>query len=164
MNFAILPFLLPVITYAELAGIDSKFDSHGVCLQSTNYNCGPAAAVTALGQLGIDAEESVLAVHARTTKISGTQEDLLDAAIFDLYGVRCRVEHLENYEKLGTHIPSIALVKLTMFVDHYIAILEVHDDHLIVGDPLSGRERLGKKEFMERWRKTCIVFDSVENQ
>ena len=158
VNFSILPFLLPALMYSELSAIATKFDAHGVCLQSTGYNCGPAAAVTVLRKLGIEAEESTIAIHARTTKVAGTQEDLLSSAITDRYGVPCRAVYLDNLEELRGEVPFVALIEFSLFVDHYIAVLEVNEDSLIVGDPLYGRTKMSKEDFVKRWRKSCLLF------
>ena len=45
---AVWPFLAPAFNRAELEAIKTRIDPEGVCLQNTDYTCGPAAAVTAL--------------------------------------------------------------------------------------------------------------------
>ena len=50
-------------------------------MQSNGYNCGPAAAVTALRRLGLPAEEGELAILAHTSSAAGTSCDTLCTAI-----------------------------------------------------------------------------------
>jgi hypothetical protein len=54
---AIVPFLAPAFNRGYLAGLKTRIDADGVCRQSSEYTCGPAAAVTALRKLGLPAEE-----------------------------------------------------------------------------------------------------------
>ena len=54
--FFIYPFLVPVLIRTRLAQLDTSMTFSGVCLQTTRYTCGPAAAVTALARLGIKAD------------------------------------------------------------------------------------------------------------
>jgi hypothetical protein len=60
--FSVLPFLVPALIKDDLSNLRTRFDSDGICRQTTDYTCGPAAAVTALGKLGLTAEEGELAV------------------------------------------------------------------------------------------------------
>jgi len=59
---AVLPFALPLIVKNDLANLPTKTDADNICVQSTSYTCGPAAAVTALRKLGVPAQEGELAV------------------------------------------------------------------------------------------------------
>lgn len=45
---SIWPFIAPVVNRSALAQVKTRFDADGICMQSTDYNCGPAAAVTGL--------------------------------------------------------------------------------------------------------------------
>jgi hypothetical protein len=42
-------------------------------------------------------------------------------------------------------------------VDHYVAVLEVSDTEVIVGDPLKGKCKLTWPQFADRWRKSGIL-------
>ena len=55
--FSVLPFLAPALVRDHLSNLRTRLDSDGICRQTTYYTCGPAAAVTALGKLGLSAEE-----------------------------------------------------------------------------------------------------------
>jgi predicted double-glycine peptidase len=56
------------------------------CRQSTDYTCGPAAAVTALRKLGFPAEEGQIAIVSYTSATTGTPPDILAEALRKYYG------------------------------------------------------------------------------
>ena len=64
LKFSVFPALFPALNHNLLLHLKTKIDRDGVCLQGTGYTCGPAAAVTALRQLGLPAEEGEIAVWA----------------------------------------------------------------------------------------------------
>ena len=53
--------------------------------------------------------------------------------------------------------PVIALVKYAPLVDHYVTVLEIRKDEVVVGDPLRGRDSLTHEAFLKKWRKVGIV-------
>jgi predicted double-glycine peptidase len=155
-----LPFALPPIMRNYELNLGTNFDSYGVCLQSNHFNCGPAATVTALKALGISAHEGEVAVLARTNPASGTQPDILCAALQEAYeheGLRCKYRLFESVEQVKGCTPAIALIKLNPVTDHHVAILEVTDEEVILGDPLEGRRALSHPEFERVWRHSAIV-------
>jgi predicted double-glycine peptidase len=157
--FSVLPFLMPAFAYAHLAGLETRIDHNGVCLQSNGYNCGPAAAVTVLRRIGVPAEERELALRAHTTSFAGTPADSLCAAISSSYAVPCRTIYCRNVHELHGKEPLIAVVKFSYMVDHYVAVLSVTDTDVILGDPLLGLRTCTHKEFEEKWRKCVIVIE-----
>ena len=160
INGVVCPFLVPLLIRGRLDQLDTSMTFSGVCLQSTSYTCGPAAAVTALRRLGIKAEEGELAILAHTTPITGTPDDLLVAAIEQRYareGVRCTYRYFDSIEQLKGICPTIAVVKFAFLVDHYVTVLEVDDDKVIVGDPINGKEELTYDQFRDKWRSAGIV-------
>src|ERR1051325_7729895 len=71
MQMSVWPFLAPAFNRAYLAGLKTRIDENGICRQSNDYNCGPAAAVTALRKLGFAAEEGEIAILAHTSTAIG---------------------------------------------------------------------------------------------
>ncbi|MBL7153380.1 MAG: hypothetical protein ISS79_06660 [Phycisphaerae bacterium] len=156
----IYPFLVPVLIRSKLEQLSTCMTSSGLCLQNTSYTCGPAAAVTALARLGIKAEEGELAVLARTTPQMGTPDDTLALAIEQRYGtrgLRCTYRHFDSIAQLKGMCPTIAVVKFAFLVDHYITVLEVSDDKVVVADPIVGKEELTYEQFGDKWRYIGIV-------
>ena len=157
--FSVLPFLTPALAYGQLSRIETTLDGDGVCLQSNDYTCGPAAAVTALRRLGVSAEEGELAIRAHTSWAAGTPPDSLCAAIRAKYDVACRPAYFHSIRQLRGKEPLIAVVKFSFLVDHYITVLSVTDSEIVVGDPLLGKTKLTHEEFEQKWRKCAIVFE-----
>jgi predicted double-glycine peptidase len=158
-GFSVLPFLLPAFNYRHLAGLRTQIDTDGVCIQGNGYTCGPAAAVTALREIGVTAEEGTLAIAAHTTRAAGTPSDSLCSAIRSEYGVDCRQMYFRSIDELRGKEPVIAVVKYAFLIDHYVTVLDVTDSTVVIGDPLVGRGELTYKEFAQKWRKHGIVLD-----
>jgi predicted double-glycine peptidase len=157
--FSCLPILAPLIVRPALASAPTKIDPRGVCLQSHTYTCGPAAAVTVLRTLGFPAEEGPLALESCSAPGVGTDPHRLAAAIAHRYaaaGLRCDYRLLETLDVLPA--PAIADLHSSLASGHYVAVLEVTPDFVVVGDPLSGRERLTRSEFLAEWTGAAHVF------
>jgi predicted double-glycine peptidase len=159
-TLSVWPFLAPGLIRERQLALETRVDDDGICRQSTKYNCGPAAAVTALRRLGLSAEEGDLAVLAYTTPTSGTAPDLLCRAIerrFADADIECVFRSFGTIDDLRLEGIPVVVVKLSFLIDHYVAVLEVDEESVLVGDPLSGLQRWSREEFERRWRKTGIV-------
>ena len=157
--FSVPPFLMPVFEYTHLSELETTIDQNGVCLQSNGYNCGPAAAVTVLRKIGIQAEEGQLALRAHTTRFAGTPTDSLCAAIRSCYSVSCHIVYCRAVQELKGKEPLIALIKYSYMVDHFVAVLSVTDTDVVIGDPLEGIRTCTHKEFENEWRKCVIIIE-----
>lgn len=155
--FSILPFLAPLFEIENQSAMVTVVDQDGVCLQSTAYNCGPAAAVTVLRSYGLPAEEGRLALAARTNRFAGTPPDVLCHAIFEIYGTACEVTYEDDLERLTGRVPFLAVVKFAPMIDHYVAVMNISDEHILVGDPLFGARVWTRNEFINRWRRKNII-------
>jgi predicted double-glycine peptidase len=159
-NMSVLPFALPGLTQRFLLSLDNQIDSDGVCLQNTSYTCGPASAVTALHALGIEGREGELAVLSRTTRLTGTDADLLCAALQSRYrdrGLSCEYRHFDSIAQLDRGAVMLALVKYSFLMDHYVAVLGVADGQVTIGDPLEGKRSMTVAEFETMWRYAGVV-------
>jgi hypothetical protein len=156
---SILAFLGPALSHRKLTELETFIDGDGVCLQTTDYTCGPAAAVTALRRIGIAAEESELAIWAHTGRMAGTQPDVLCRVIQERYGVPCRQVYFHDIDELRPRVPVVAVVKFALLIDHFVTVLEVTGTGVVVGDPLKGRVEMTPEEFARRWRHGGLVFD-----
>ncbi len=158
--FSILPFALPAILQGRLAALETDIDASGVCLQGTSYTCGPAAAVTALRQLGLHGDEGKIAVAASSNPVSGTPPDLLCDALEELYGdqrLECEYRFFHSVTDLRGEGALIVAIRFTLMADHYVTVLEITDDGIVLGDPLEGRRMLSHDEFEKVWRSDAIV-------
>jgi len=146
--------------------VKTNIDADGVCRQSNDYTCGPAAAVTALRKLGFSAEEGQIAILARTSSATGTPPDMLADALRQHYGGQglvCEYRLFKDIAQLRSAGLTLAVIELAFMVDHYVLVLEVTDQQVIIADPLSGKRVLSQKEFKRIWRSLGIVLRRQAN-
>ena len=144
----------------ELKNLQTTFSQDGICIQTTGSTCGPAAAVTVLSQLGIEAQESDLAIMSKCTLIKGTTCEQLVRAIKKLYskkGIDCSIRKFDSIDQLKETCPMIAAINLSSVVGHYTVVLEVTDDKVIVGDPIAGKKEWTYEYFKNKWSSVGIV-------
>jgi hypothetical protein len=154
------PFLAPAFNREELAVLRTRIDSDGVCLQNSDYTCGPAAAVTALRRLGLSAGEGEIARLCGTSTAMGTPPDILCRALqkrFDGDGLICEYRAFKSVDELKQSGYTLALIKFAFLLDHYATVLEVGDTTITVGDPLMGKTTLTHEEFARKWRFVGVV-------
>jgi len=157
-EYSLAPFLGPALVGPQPAVVDPQ----GICIQTDSYSCGPAASVTALKRLGVEADFFQLAGEAHTSQAIGTPPDLLCAAISKLYPVKAEYRFFETLPPLAKDQQLVLVLKLGLFVDHYVALLEA-GEVIVVGDPLNGRQELSQSQFAERWRHTGILLTSFKS-
>ncbi len=157
---SIWPFLAPMVDRKQLSRLQTNVDKNGICLQSTEYTCGPASAVTALRKLQLSAEEGQIAILSCTSDQQGTPTDMLAESLQSEYAkdglvVKCRVfKSISELKQAGL---TLAVVKYSLLEDHWVTVLEVTNSEVIIGDPLAGLTRLSYDEFRKRWRFIGIV-------
>jgi Peptidase C39 family len=157
---SVWPVLAPAFNHNYLAGLTTRIDNDGVCLQNTAYTCGLAAAVTALHKLGLPAEEGEIAILAGTSSTIGTPPDILAEALRKRYGnagLICNYRAFKNLDELRHAGLILAVVKYNLLLDHYVTVLEVTDQAVIIGDPLNGLTKLTPEEFSSKWRFQGVV-------
>jgi hypothetical protein len=158
------PVLLPALLRERHAALPTLLDGDGVCRQVDAYTCGPAAAVTALRWLGVQAETGDLAVRALTTPITGTLPGLLGRAIeegHDGEGLRCTYRRFRGVGDIphGPGAVTIAVIKHSFLIDHYVAVKSAGRGTVTTGDPLRGLVTCSEAEFLDLWRRTGIVIE-----
>ena len=154
-QYSVWPCLASVLNRDFLRALTTRFDGNGVCLQNTDYTCGPAAAVTALRSFGIEAGEGDLALRARTSSATGTPPDMLAEAINEACatnGIRASMSHWKDLDALRQPGVHLVIVKYSLMLDHWVTIREVAEDHILVADPLTGHSRESREDFLNRWR------------
>ncbi len=160
LRFSVLPFLLPALLGNRLAGLQTTMDGDGLCLQTTAYTCGPAAAVTALQRLGLLASEGEIAVLSRTSPVVGTLPACLSKALRDRYaseGLVCAYRHFDTVSDLNTSDITLAVVRDAFLLDHCVAVLAVTDETVTVADPYTGIRSMPCEQFEAIWRSTGVV-------
>lgn len=162
--FSILPFVMPVIMKNRLLSLPMIINADGVCFQSTDYTCGPAAAVTALGKLGFYAHEGEIAYLSYTNPITGTFPSCLESAIrsqFANRGLDCHYRRFKSIDDLKDAGPTIVVVKSTFLWDHCIVVLNVDGRYVYLADPVLGKVRV------TRWqleKNLAIYGNCLESQ
>jgi hypothetical protein len=160
--FSILPFLVPALIKDYLSNIQTRLSYNGICFQSTTYTCGPAAAVTALGKLGLLAEEGEIALLSHTSPVAGTLPACLSSALQNRYGsegLKCNYRHFDSIEQLKNAGLTLAMIKDSFLLDHCLAVLEVSDDTITVADPMMGMISMPHEQFRKIWRFSGIVLE-----
>jgi hypothetical protein len=158
--FSVLPFLMPALVRGRLANLRTHFDENGICRQTTDYTCGPAAAVTALERLGLPAEEGELAVLSYSSPVTGTLPACLSSALQSRYranGLRCRYRRFVSIDQLNDSGVTLAIVKEGLLKDHCLAVLRVTDNGVTVADPVTGVRLMSARQFEKIWRHSGIV-------
>ena len=165
--FSILPFLVPALIKNHLSNIKTRLGSNGICFQTTDYTCGPAAAVTALGRLGLSAHEGEIAVLSHTSPVAGTLPTCLSSALQRRYGpvgLKCRFRRFDSIEQLRNAGLTLAMVRDVFLLDHCLAVLEVSDQTITVADPVAGMKLMSHKQFEKIWRFSGIVLERQRTQ
>ncbi|MHC4720676.1 MAG: cysteine peptidase family C39 domain-containing protein [Planctomycetota bacterium] len=158
--FSIFPFLVPALMRGRLLGLRTMVDSDGLCYQTTNYTCAPAAAVTALRRLGLPASEGEIAVLAHTSPMAGTLPWCLSDALGRRYGadgLKCQYRRFDSVNQLKDADVTLAVVKDMFLLDHCVAVLEVCDRMVTVADPVLGESSMSHAEFEQVWRFSGIT-------
>ncbi len=165
--FSVLPLLGPALVKQRLSNLATKFDPNGICRQTTDYTCGPAAAVTALGRLGLAAEEGELAVLSYSSPMTGTLTGCLYSALKNRYaadGLTCRYRRFDSVDQLRDAGVTLAVVREAFLMDHCLTVLEVSDDAVTVADPATGTRLMPHKQFERIWRFSGIVLARDSSQ
>jgi hypothetical protein len=165
--FSILPFLLPALTKNHLLNLKTRVNSNGICFQTKDYTCGPAAAVTALRKLGFQANEGEIAVLSHTSPILGTLPDCLSAALQSHYkadGLKCRYRHFDSLAELRDAGITLAVVKDGFLSSHCVTVLEVSEQMVSIADPVIGRKSMSHGQFEKIWRFSGIVLKRDSTQ
>lgn len=159
---SVWPIVEPLVNRTQLTRLQTRLDSNGICLQSTDYTCGPAAAVTALRKLDFPAEEGQVAILSFTSDSAGTPPDMLAEALQKQYGsagLRAHCRNFKDLSELRRAGLTLAVIKYNWLSDHWITVFEVTDSEVVVGDPLLGLVRLSHADFRKRWRFVGIVLE-----
>lgn len=159
-DMSIWPFLAPAFNRKYLATLHTRIGQDGVCLQSNDYNCGPAAAVTALRRLGFPAEEGEIAILAHTSTATGTPPDILARALQERYGkdgLDCKYRVFKSLDELKQAGLTLAVIRYNFWLDHYVTVLDLTNNAVIVGDPIVGLTQITTEDFAIRWRFVGVV-------
>ena len=162
VHSSVSPLIATALLKDDLSNLKTIVDSSGICRQSRNYTCGPAAAVTALRKLGFQAQEGEMAVLARTNPITGTLPGCLYTALQNRYGhkgLKCQYRHFDSINQLKGQGITLAVIKEAFLADHCVAVLEVSDQMVVIADPGFGKLNMSHEQFEKIWRFSGIVLN-----
>jgi predicted double-glycine peptidase len=166
LAFSVWPCLSAALSNRELLALRTRIDADGVCRQNTDYTCGPAAAVTALRRLGIRAGEGELAQLAFTSPAAGTPPDMLADVLrekFSGVGLKVDLRPFKDLDELAAAGLTMVVVKFGLLTDHWVVVLKVSDEDVLVADPDVGLVRESREKFASTWRGYGITL-SRENK
>lgn len=152
-----MPFIAAVYCRAQLSQLQTIVMPNGICLQTTDYTCGPAAAVTSLRSMNLPAEEGELGLLAGTSSHGGTRSiDLADAIVrrFGKDGVRASRFSAGTPEELQPF--SLTVIQLPSLIYHWVTVLDIGRERVRYADPLRGMRLVSREEFEREWRKDSV--------
>ena len=162
-GFFYLIFLLDggfrlITDYRDLNG---KPDDQGVCLQSSEYSCGAAAAASFLFLLGYSTSEAEMARLCRPSRITGVNEYILAWAINQYLqqhqaAQRVQVDLLSNALPQNKTFPLLAIRRLNFLVAHWIVLARQEGNQVWVLDPLEGARRVPLATLQKTLQPVCI--------
>jgi ABC-type bacteriocin/lantibiotic exporter with double-glycine peptidase domain len=72
-------------------------------------------------------------------------------------GLACEFRLFKDVSELRGAGLTLAVIHISFLVDHYVVVLQVTDESVIVADPLSGKRTLSHQEFANKWRLLGIT-------
>ncbi|MBI5367044.1 MAG: hypothetical protein HZA54_08400 [Planctomycetes bacterium] len=142
------------------AALTTRFDPDGVCLQSTDYSCGAAAAVMLARRAGVAATEAEMARRGWTSELKGTRLlGVLQALAAALPDRRVRLRRLTFEELRALGAPAIVELRLRLFLTHKVVVTRVTDTYVYLDDPLSGKGQESVEWFRSKWCGYTITVD-----
>lgn len=129
-----------------------------VVLQSTPYNCGPAALATICRMWGREVSQEEIAKLAGTDSTGTTMLGLAQAA--EALGLKATGLKLNFRELKEIKKPLIAFINKK----HYVVVKEINEERLILLDPKEGRTSVPTKDFIKIWDGYVLVLEEVSEK
>jgi predicted double-glycine peptidase len=163
----LLLLMMPVFMWSNLMvytipdyNMPARFDEDGVCRQTTDYSCGPAAALTMLKPLGRELSEGEMARLSLLRPNQGVTLLELSRGINLALGdgqYRATIERRRLEDLASERMPFLAEIRRAGTAEHCVAVLAVADDVLILGDPAYGKRLISRREFESQWSGLIIA-------
>lgn len=161
MRSSVLPLMGPVLDRARLERLPTFIDEDEVCLQTTDFTCGPAALVSALLVFGIEETESNAAIETLSNSFNGTRSIDIATYVNRAYGhlgLRATYRYVRSLDELRDFGGvAIAEVKANFWMDHFVTIVGWNGTAPIVADPFYGQFEPTSEAFAKTWRHKAIV-------
>jgi hypothetical protein len=167
IGVGVLTFLVSLLVLRGLIGTVANQPVHltgspnenGICLQSSNYSCGPAVVATILAKHGVFVSEAEAAKLCGTIPSLGTDEFNLRQGLAQKLPKEFIVEIIgADWETLRrVPKPAAAIIKYSFLIDHWVAVLDLEHDEVLLADPLSGKMHMSREKFTKVWRNVLVV-------
>lgn len=120
--------------------------------QSTGYDCGPAALATLLTHyLDVPAEEIEIAVLSGANQYGTTLLGLELAVQAKGSGAQSFRMDFGTLRRQLEAYPAPVLVRLLLPQPHFVLVLGIEEDMVLLADPASGNTMMPHKAFLQRW-------------
>jgi predicted double-glycine peptidase len=132
--------------------LPSRANDRHLIKQTTGYDCGPAALATLLTHyLDVPSQEMEIAVLSSANQYGTTLLGLELAMQAKGGGAQSfRMDFATLRRQLDAY-PAPVLVRLLLPQPHFVLVLAVEDDMVLLADPASGNVMMPHKAFLERW-------------
>ncbi len=132
----------------------------GVCIQSTDYTCGPAALATLLRAKGVKTTEHDCARESDTVPDRGVTDLGATMALRHLLpGSKVAIRRVSIDGLKDVAVPALLPLRFNFWFDHMTVLLGVEGDAFLVGDPLRGPVHMARKELEERYLGHVITVE-----
>lgn len=126
-------------------------------LQDRSNNCGPAALQMILKHHGVDVSIRRLEQESKMGWKGVSIQGLKDAG--ELHGLPSKAWRLQWEDLSGANFPVIAFLR----GGHFVVVDTLEPTGFVrVRDPLIGRMKISKEEFVKRWGGEVITFGPRE--
>ena len=129
-------------------------------IQSTGWSCAPSASVSLLRGLGIEATEAEMAGLMCTRASYGTNLLNMDRGLSKKLagrGFRTELRSLGYDDLVAAKEPGLASIRLSLALDHAVALVAADADGVVLLDPLVGRRCVGRADFEREWLSQAIL-------
>ena len=126
-----------------------------IIIQSTSYNCGPAALATALQNIGINTTEQEIAVLAGTDKNGTTMYGLVQAA-------KAKGLNAQGFRLSLNNLKKNNIVVLTINgTNHYSVILKITNESVKLADPSLGNIEMNLTDFEGVYSGYALIINNT---
>lgn len=133
--------------------------SEGVCIQTSDFSCGPAAAAMWLDAHDVAASEPEMADLSVTDPWYGTSTvGMLRGLHRKMPDADVRLERMED-PPARAEGPWLVVVELSRLLAHWVVIDRIDPDGADVRDPSEGRTRWSRGELERRWTALVVRAD-----
>jgi hypothetical protein len=129
-------------------------------IQSTGWSCAPSAATSLLRAVRVESSEGEMARLMRAKPGRGSTLLLMRGALdrkLAAKGLRAELAALDYDALVAAKAPALVSIHLELIMDHAVALISSDEEGVTILDPLRGRRRLTREEFLAEWKRHAIL-------